>query len=105
MAQGREKPREQEGMWGPPLWDSGQALSVLIFWSQRVLGRAEWGSKNPPRQLAPSLGLSGSAPLHLSIPPPSKVTTASSIQEPGLWESLSQEPQADKDVFHSGGVN
>lgn len=33
------------------------------------------------------------------------MTTASSVQEPGLWESLSQEPQADKDGFHSGGVN
>lgn len=47
------------------------------------------------------------APPHYTwvFPPPRKETTAGSIQELGLWQSLSQEQQADKDVFHSGGVN
>lgn len=78
-----------EGQW----WG---LVSTSTLSSQRVLGRADRSSENPPAS-ACSFPVFGQcqAPPHCTWPsPPSK-----------KGESLSQELQSDKEVFHSGGVN
>lgn len=73
-----------EGQW----WG---LVSTSTLSSQRVLGRADRSIS----LLLPCIWPECQAPPHCTCPsPPSK-----------KGESLSQEPQSDKEVFHSGGVN